>query len=82
MIRAHVIGVRELEAWATRDFQRMLCAVLPPLPADARALARGSRDLMWLAPPLQGILKTLAAIRSGQVRDMPSCRSTVRRPEA
>ncbi|KAG5177680.1 hypothetical protein JKP88DRAFT_331957 [Tribonema minus] len=66
MIRAHVIGVRELEAWAVKDFQKLLHACLPPLPAGARALARANRDLMWLSPAVVGILKTLAAIRSGQ----------------
>ena len=68
MIRAHMFGVKALEDWAVARFQKLLRICYPPLHESVYQLASDCKDVLWLAPTLTGILKTIVAIRSGQVR--------------
>eukprot|EP00752_Nemacystus_decipiens_P004957 g4510.t1 len=65
MIRAHLFGVKELEAWAMGAFAVILEKHAVGVPEDLLCLARECKEFMWLCPSLIGILKTLLAIRSG-----------------
>jgi len=63
----HIFGVHEVEHWAFSYFKRFMKACLPFVPPEVEYLAMTYRDILWLVLPLKGLIKTLTAIKSGQV---------------